>query len=246
MHGSNANAALLEQWEKTRRGSFALEQEKKLILSLIANWRRRHQSLLDVGCGTGIFLETLWEAGFSVSGLDCSPDMLARARSRLGRHADLHLGWADDLPFEDNEFDYVVLVTLLEFSADPVRVMKEAARVCKKEMLVGFLNRFSWYYLTNGLSLKKDSATMSLKTAHWRSWPELRRLIVEAVGQRDMHAGSVLPGPKCSWRKKVLCHRLNSHIYPPFCGAFGAVVVDLSWKPTGTPLLAWAPQPKAT
>jgi len=246
MRGSQSNAPSCELWEKTRQGSFALEQEKKLILSLIANWRRRNQHLLEVGCGTGIFLETFWEAGFSISGLDCSPDRLAKCRSRLGRHVDLHVGWADDLPFEDNEFDYVVLVSLLEFCVDPVRVMKEAARVCKKEMLIGFLNRFSCYYLTNGLSLKQDSASMHLKNAQWRSWPELRRLIVEAVGQRNMHAGSVLPGPQCSWRKKMICHRLNSHIYPPFCGAIGAAVIDLSWKPTGTPLMAWAPQPKAT
>ncbi len=245
MSWNQTDAAMYEQWEKSQKGAFALEQEKKLVLSLISNWRRRHQFLLDVGCGTGVFLETLWGAGFSVTGLDCSPAMLARARSRLGRHADLHLGWAENLPFEDNEFDYVMMITLLEFCPDPVQVVKEAARVCRKEMLIGFLNRYSCYYLTNGLTLRKESSS-PLKKASWKSWPEMRKVINQAVGQRNLHAGSVLPGPKASWRKKKICHRLNGHIYPPFCGAFGAVVVDLAWKPTGTPLLAWAPQPKAT
>lgn len=245
MKWSQTDAARYEQWEKSKGGDFALEQEKKLILTLISNWRRRNQCLLEVGCGTGVFLETLYLAGFSITGLDCSPAMLSKARARLGRHADLHLGRAEDLPFEDNEFDYVALITLLEFCSEPVQVIREAARVCKKELLIGFLNRFSCYYLTHGLTVQKNPAS-PLKQASWKSWPEMRRLIHRAVGHRNLHAGSVLPGPKVSWQKKLCCHRLNGHIYPPFCGAFGAVVVDLSWKPTGTPLLAWAPQPKTT
>jgi S-adenosylmethionine-diacylgycerolhomoserine-N-methlytransferase len=44
--------------------------------------------VLDVGCGTGWALERLALRGARVRGIDCSPDMLNRARARARR-----LGW---------------------------------------------------------------------------------------------------------------------------------------------------------
>ncbi|NCC94898.1 MAG: methyltransferase domain-containing protein, partial [Opitutae bacterium] len=46
----------------------------------MAPWPRRKQKLLDIGCGTGMFLEFFWSCGFDLTGMDKSPDMLARAR----------------------------------------------------------------------------------------------------------------------------------------------------------------------
>lgn len=40
--------------------------------------------VLDVGCGTGVFLQKAREAGFDALGLDASPEMVAVARERLG------------------------------------------------------------------------------------------------------------------------------------------------------------------
>jgi SAM-dependent methyltransferase len=39
--------------------------------------------VLEVGCGTGRLIEPIARAGYRVTGIDRSPDMLARARSRL-------------------------------------------------------------------------------------------------------------------------------------------------------------------
>jgi SAM-dependent methyltransferase len=44
----------------------------------------RGARILDLGCGTGVFLQRAREAGFSVSGIDISPEMVAIAEQRLG------------------------------------------------------------------------------------------------------------------------------------------------------------------
>lgn len=40
--------------------------------------------LLDVGCGTGVFIEAALAAGIDASGIDASPEMIEVARGRLG------------------------------------------------------------------------------------------------------------------------------------------------------------------
>lgn len=52
--------------------------------------------LLDVGCGTGIVGAHFQQAGYEVTGLDASEEMLWRARSRLGDGAVLVHGDAAD------------------------------------------------------------------------------------------------------------------------------------------------------
>jgi SAM-dependent methyltransferase len=40
--------------------------------------------LLDIGCGTGVFLEAAIDAGINAYGIDASPDMVRIARQRVG------------------------------------------------------------------------------------------------------------------------------------------------------------------
>src|SRR5690349_1799982 len=40
--------------------------------------------VLDLGCGTGVFLQRARDAGFDVSGIDISREMIALAEQRLG------------------------------------------------------------------------------------------------------------------------------------------------------------------
>ena len=92
MDWSEEIASKYDGWAESRQGQFVLQHEKRLFQRLLSPWPRRRQTLLEPGCGTGIFLEFFWEAGFDVSGIDSSSAMLARARKRLGSKAELHLG----------------------------------------------------------------------------------------------------------------------------------------------------------
>ena len=69
-------AQFLHNWYATPEGTYAITQENRLFQHLISQWPRRGHTLLDIGCGAGIFLEMLWHYGFDVTGLDTGTDLL--------------------------------------------------------------------------------------------------------------------------------------------------------------------------
>lgn len=239
MPWTQESAARYDQWATSPSGSFALRQEERLLQFCIAPWPRRKQRLLDIGCGTGVFLEFFWSCGFDLTGLDGSADMLSRARDKMGSRVDLHVGRAEHLPFDDREFDYASLMTVLEFVDDPGLVLREAARVARKGLLVTFLNRWSLY----GWSVRRAPRQTSLSRAHWFSWPEMRALIQKNIAPGSMEARSVLLGPPVSWREVPLLRQLNSLPLSPWFGAVTAVRVDFGPTEAKTPLLAWKTEP---
>ena len=91
--------------------------------------------VLEVGCGTGANLDLFARAGCEVSGIDLSPSMMEIAQRKLGDRADLRVGDASSMPFDDGSFDLVVaFLTLHEMPAD-VRapVVSEMARVAGED-----------------------------------------------------------------------------------------------------------------
>src|SRR5918999_4062684 len=84
--------------------------------------------VLDVGCGTGSLAGALADRGARVWGVDPSEEMLAVARSRLGRRVGLKLGRAEALPFKDEWFERAVL-RLVVHLVDRTRALPELARV---------------------------------------------------------------------------------------------------------------------
>ncbi len=207
-----------------------------MLQHFMAPWTRRQQRLLEVGCGPGRFLQFFWESGFDVTGLDASPAMLELARERLGSKAELHVGQAEHLPFDDKEFDVVALLTLLEFCPEPGQVIDEALRVARKAILVTFLNKHSCYGTAKRLS--RESRGL-LSKARWFSWWEIRSLLIQRAGKRPMMAASVLPGPRRTWSAKSCLRRVNGRLWPPFVGAYAGVRCDLVGDAPLTPILVW-------
>ena len=96
---------------------------------------RRRQTVLEVGCGTGVVLRDLVALvgpGGRVAGIDPSRTVIAAAR-RLCRGTGIHVRHADGakLPFTDDGFDVTLAVTVLLHVADPVAVVREMARVTR-------------------------------------------------------------------------------------------------------------------
>jgi ubiquinone/menaquinone biosynthesis C-methylase UbiE len=87
--------------------------------------------MLDVGCGTGTALEPYVAAGCLCHGIDASEAMLDKARQRLGSSAELILGDAGALPYEDNSFDLVFTSVFLHELTPIFRseVLSEMTRV---------------------------------------------------------------------------------------------------------------------
>jgi SAM-dependent methyltransferase len=69
--------------------------------------------------------------------------MLDIASRNVGNRADLYRGFAEDLPFDDNSFNYACLFTTLEFVDNPQKALEEACRVAKDRIFIGVLNRYA-------------------------------------------------------------------------------------------------------
>ena len=85
-------------------------------------WRRawRHRARwLDIGCGTGILTEALFDLcdPASVTAIDASAAQIAAAScGRAAQRARFQEADAMDLPFPDRSFDNVVSALVIKFS----------------------------------------------------------------------------------------------------------------------------------
>jgi ubiquinone/menaquinone biosynthesis C-methylase UbiE len=102
----------------------------------------QEMSILDVGCGTGIHLEMYRKFGCKLFGIDTSPAMLQMARARLDDSADLRLGDATQMPYDDQLFDLVLcMLALHEMDAkDRGMVISEIRRVLKIDGRILFID----------------------------------------------------------------------------------------------------------
>lgn len=87
---------------------------------------------LDLGCGTGLAVPLLVEAGWSVVATDVSGDQLEAARCRVGALADRLLqADAHELPFADGAFDAVISILTHTDLDDVDKAFGEAHRILR-------------------------------------------------------------------------------------------------------------------
>ena len=73
--------------------------------------------VLEVGCGSGLFLRYLREAGYTVEGVETSKADVRYARERTG--LTVFEGALETLPLAPGHYDAVVMVNVLEHIPDP-------------------------------------------------------------------------------------------------------------------------------
>jgi SAM-dependent methyltransferase len=88
------------------------------------------QAVLEVGCGSGVFLRKAADRGATVYGLDAAEVLIELARARVPE-ADLRVGDLQFLPYEDDAFDLVAGFNSFFFAADMTAALREAGRVAK-------------------------------------------------------------------------------------------------------------------
>lgn len=103
--------------------------------------------VLEIGCGTGRFIETVLEGGHHAYGVDPSPDMLEISRSKCVTGADVkfEIGEGINIPFEEGEFDLVYSIRVLnqtESREYAFRMIADMIRVTKPGgiLLIEFCN----------------------------------------------------------------------------------------------------------
>jgi len=96
-------------------------------------------AVLDVGCGAGMLSNALAQKGHCVTGIDLSEKSLDIAK-KYDKTSEVvyHHGNAYRLPYEDNSFDVVCAMDVLEHVVHPRKLLKEVSRVLKPKGLFFF------------------------------------------------------------------------------------------------------------
>jgi len=102
------------------------------------------QQVLINGIGTGLDLPFL-PTQHHYSATDLTPAMLERCRTRLDQYElDIDLRTADvmQLPFEDQQFDTVLMNLILAVVPEPLKALQEACRVLKPGGKIYIMDKF--------------------------------------------------------------------------------------------------------
>ncbi|MBA1148819.1 class I SAM-dependent methyltransferase [Ectothiorhodospiraceae bacterium WFHF3C12] len=164
-----------------------------------------HERILEIGFGTGTYLERLFAGAeeLQVHGIDYSPEMVERASRRNAALVDagrLHLatGTSEDLPFESEYFDRVFCNMVVYFWDQPEGHLAEIHRILKPggHFYIGMRTRDSMLqfpFVQHGFVLHEPETWQAILGRSGFSCREAARrfdpVIEEAEG--DIHLESV-------------------------------------------------------
>jgi len=90
----------------------------------------RDESVLDIACGLGEWLHVCLGRGATVAGVDLSERAIEYCEKHMPAGT-FHAGPAENLPFEDAQFDLVSCLGSLEHFVEPVVALRQMVRVAK-------------------------------------------------------------------------------------------------------------------
>ena len=131
----------------------------------------RGRTVLEVGCGAAVDLARFARGGAVATGVDLAPSAIALARRNFeqqGLNGRLEAADGEQLPFPDDSFDCVYAHGVVQYTANPQRLVDECRRVLKPGGLAIFqvYNRVSWLNALSKLmkvGLEHDDAPVLLK-----------------------------------------------------------------------------------
>ncbi len=126
----------------TEFGKKVDEIEKGIISDLLSDIPT--SQMLDIGCGTGHWSEFFIKKGFKVKGIDVSEAMLKVAQKK-NMNAEFFLANSEQLPFENESYNFISSITMLEFVENQTKAIEELHRVLAKNgnLIIGALNKNS-------------------------------------------------------------------------------------------------------
>jgi ubiquinone/menaquinone biosynthesis C-methylase UbiE len=130
------------------------------------------KTILDVGCGPGLYCEKLNENGYDIIGVDYSENTIELAKQK---YPGITFMVADgyNLPFQDNQFDIVLSIGALQCIIEHEKFLKELIRVSSKAVILSTL-------------LKKKKSKDPMRTLR-------EQLKADAFPCREYHPSEILP-----------------------------------------------------
>lgn len=175
----------------------------RLLEHALAPWPRRDSPLLEINCGDGHFLRFLWQCGFALAAIEEDPEKREQARKRKIPRLDLRGAADNDLPFEDESLDWVLL-HIRHSEADRLETaLREALRVGKRGIMITFWNKFS---LAGIWARVRKKGTMLPESA-LNPGDILGLLRAFGCGALKIHSTLLLPN--FTWKKGNLLRGLN-------------------------------------
>lgn len=145
LYAGNYSAWIAKQLTSFRRDAWLSELCRAL-------GEEKNKKVLDVGTGPGFFPIILSEAGYQITGIDSSEQMITVAANNLssyGIHAKLLQMNAEDLQFSDGSFDAVIARNITYALSEPEKAYSEWLRVLKKGGKLLIYDHNWFYFLCN-------------------------------------------------------------------------------------------------
>jgi len=130
-----------KSWRETKVFLYGLEKRSKAITSI----KKKPGRLLDIGCSTGLFLNTMQSKhGWESYGVEINeyPASIAREKYQLN----IFQGSLEQASYPPAFFDAVTLWDVLEHLPDPASTLQEVRRIIKPDgvLLIRVPNYDSW------------------------------------------------------------------------------------------------------
>jgi ubiquinone/menaquinone biosynthesis C-methylase UbiE len=106
--------------------------KRKKFISMLNSVNFKDKSVLEIGCGPGGNLQEIWkESPLRLAGVDISAEMIELSRDKLPQKIELIKIDGTNLPFKDQEFDYVFTATVLQHNTIEEMLKKIMAELCR-------------------------------------------------------------------------------------------------------------------
>jgi len=196
------------KWYDKRFSEFGAFKTSEKYNSLMLEWlgikSKTNKKLLDVGCGGGFFLREA-EKFLDCTGIDFSKEALLQAKKNC--NSKLILASASNIPFKDNEFDFVACLGSLEHFIEMEKALSEMNRVLKKNGKINLFVPNSDFIL-----FKLNKATAFQPNERLASLEEWKKLIGNYFLIEEVHKfthnplGNLLP-KKFTYSFSFICSK---------------------------------------
>jgi ubiquinone/menaquinone biosynthesis C-methylase UbiE len=135
-HDLEKDERQVAEWYNTLSNSYdelyGQEQSQKyeIVFEFLGN--RHFRILVDIGCGTGTFLDRAHVISDHSIGIDLSPKMLKIAKNKRTPNADYVLASSSSLPLKTDSSDCTVSISTAKADPNLPKFLADVERICRE------------------------------------------------------------------------------------------------------------------